>query len=111
MADKKTIYIAGPITGVPQYWEAFEAAEDTVEGFGYTVITPTRLPSGMDNSQYMRICLAMIDSADAVLFLQGWSKSAGARLELAYVNYVGKPSVFMEYAKDLKYDLKEATKE
>lgn len=111
MAGKKTIYLSGPITGVPHYWEPFETAEDLVEGLGYTVITPTRLPQGMDNSQYMRICLAMIDSADAVLFLQGWSKSAGARLELAYVNYVSKPAVFMEYSKDLKYDLKEATKE
>ena len=31
---KKVIYIAGPITGVPRYWEAFETAEDELTAAG-----------------------------------------------------------------------------
>lgn len=30
MERKKVIYIAGPITGVERYWEAFEKAEDSI---------------------------------------------------------------------------------
>lgn len=89
----KTVYIAGPITGIKNYWEPFEKAEDVLSGMGFTVLTPTRLPGGMSNAQYMRMCLAMIDAADAVLFLPDFDISAGARLEMAYCNYINKPAV------------------
>jgi nucleoside 2-deoxyribosyltransferase len=93
MAGAKVIYIAGPITGVEKYWEAFEQAEDDLTAAGYIPLSPARLPEGMTNAQYMRTCLAMIDSADAVLFLQDFDQSAGARLERQYCEYVGKPCV------------------
>lgn len=91
MERKKVIYISGPITGVDRYWESFEAMEDTISALGYTPLSPSRLPSGMSNAQYMRICLAMIDSADAVVFLKDWDRSQGARLELDYCLYTNKP--------------------
>jgi hypothetical protein len=90
-----TIYIAGPITGVPNYWEAFEWAEEMVTGLGYTALTPSRLPHGISNAQAMRICFAMIDSADVVLFLPGWDNSEGAQLEYLYCEYIKKPYVHM----------------
>lgn len=95
METKKTIYIAGPITGVKNYWEAFEKAEEMVEGLGYTALTPSRLPKGMTNAQYMRICLGMIDSSDAVLFLPRWEHSPGAQLEHDYCRYTDKPGVYL----------------
>jgi nucleoside 2-deoxyribosyltransferase len=88
---KKVIYIAGPITGVENYWEPFEKAEDEIEAAGFIALTSTRLPRGMSNEQYMRICLAMIDSADAVLFLPDWYESNGAMVEQRYCEYTGKP--------------------
>lgn len=94
MEKKKTVYVAGPITGVKNYWEPFEKAEEQLTGMGYTVLTPTRLPQGMTKAQYMRICFAMIDSADAVYFLDGWACSEGAYLELKYCEYTGKPYAF-----------------
>ena len=81
---------------MPRYWEAFERAEDMLNGLGYIALTPSRLPTGMDNSQYMRICLAMIDSADAVLFLPGWENSEGSRLELGYCKNTDKPGVLLK---------------
>lgn len=87
---KKVIYVAGPITGVPKYWEAFEQADDTLTGMGYTVLTPSRLPQGMSNAQYMRICLAMIDCADVVVFLHGHTDSKGCTVERKYCDYIGK---------------------
>lgn len=44
----------------------------------------------MTPADYMRICLAMIDVADSVVFLPSAKDSAGARLERAYCEYIGK---------------------
>lgn len=94
MRSKPSVYIAGPITGVPQYWEAFEAADDELSSLGFAVISPARLPLGLRNEQYARINMASIDAVDAVLFLPGWQKSKGAILEKAYCEYIGKPKAF-----------------
>ena len=91
MEKKKVIYIAGPITGVTEYWKPFEAVEDELTAKGYIVLTPTRLPGGLDNERAMKICLSMIDQADAVFFLPGWHMSIGANLEMYYCKYTGKP--------------------
>lgn len=96
MERKKVIYIAGPITGVDKYWEAFEEAEDVLTGLGYIALSPARLPGGMTKAQYMRICLAMLDSADAVLLLADYAKSSGATLEHYYSHYTSKPVVFWQ---------------
>ena len=44
----------------------------------------------MSREDYMRICFAMIDVADAVVFLPDAAESAGARLEMAYCEYIEK---------------------
>lgn len=87
------IYIAGKITGDPNYIEKFECAERHFKNKGYTVLNPACLPEGMTRSDYMRICFSMIDSADAVAFLPDWGESAGARIEYAYCDYIGKDIV------------------
>ena len=91
MEHKKVIYIAGPITGVKNYWEAFEKVDDELTSMGFVVLTPSRLPWNLSNDRAMKICLAMIDQADAVYFLPGWSRSVGANLEMTYCKYTGKP--------------------
>lgn len=85
------VYLSGPITGVPNYWEAFEKAEDQLTSLGWAVLSPAKHPQGLTNEQYMRMDFAMIDVADVVLILPGWSGSEGARLELSYCEYIKKP--------------------
>lgn len=102
MNNPKVVYISGPITNVKNYWEAFEQAEEDLAGLGYIALNPAKLPQGMTNSQYMRTCFAMIDSADAVLFLEGWRKSSGANLEAAYCEYTEKPVAFYKCYGDLR---------
>lgn len=88
-------YIAGPITGDPDYKEKFKIIKKRLKELGYIVLNPAELPAGMANSDYMRICLAMIDSADLVVFLPDWDESRGAKLENAYCQYVSKQTMYI----------------
>lgn len=84
------VYIAGKITGDPDYRAKFKTAQMLLEGMGHIVLNPATLPGGMTNADYMRICFAMIDTADAVAFLQDWRDSPGACLERSYCVQIGK---------------------
>ena len=86
---RRTVYIAGPITGNPDYRYEFFAAETRILERGDIPLNPADLPEGLSGRQYMRICLAMLDCADAVLFLPGWGTSGGATIERLYADYVG----------------------
>lgn len=88
MATK--IYIAGKITGDPNYKAKFAEAENFYKKRGYTVLCPSWMPAGMQKADYMRICFAMIDTADVVAFLPGYETSPGAQLELQYCFYIDK---------------------
>ena len=87
---KPKIYIAGKITGDPDYKAKFEAAAEAYTQKGYTVLCPSWMPAGMQPADYMRICFAMIDTADVVAFLPGYETSPGAQLELQYCLYTDK---------------------
>lgn len=84
------LYIAGKITGESDYKIKFAEAQREFEKQGYTVLNPTWMPQGMQPADYMRICFAMIDTADVVAFLPGFSQSPGARLEAEYCFYTDK---------------------
>lgn len=88
------IYIAGKITGDSNYLLKFMYARRHLERQDNIVISPSVLPEGMTPSDYMRICFAMIDVADAVAFLPDWEDSKGAKLEMEYCRYTGKQVLF-----------------
>ena len=84
------IYIAGKITGDPDYRAKFADAQRQIEAQGHIVLNPATLPEGMDPKDYMRICFAMIDVADEVWMTPRWAASEGAALELRYCRYICK---------------------
>ena len=84
------VYIAGKLTGDPGYREKFRKEAEELGMLGYTALSPAELPEGMSREDYMRICFAMIDVADAVVFLPDAKESAGAKLEMEYCEYIGK---------------------
>lgn len=84
------VYIAGRITGDPRYREKFAEAEAALREVGHIPLNPAVLPEGMEAEDYMRICTAMLDSADAIGLLGDWTSSPGAQLEMHYADYVGK---------------------
>ena len=53
---------------------------------------------GLSPSDYMRICLAMIDTAAAIYFLSDWADSAGAIIEQSCAAYTDKQCIFEEAA-------------
>lgn len=75
------LYIAGPITDVPDYQARFAAATVAARDAGWQPINPAALPEGMTEAAYMDICCAFVRNYDAVLMLPGWSDSVGANIE------------------------------
>lgn len=74
------VYLAGKITGDPNYREKFAAAAKKLEErAGVTVISPAVTPEGLKKADYMRICFAMLESAGtAGSITQITSSAAGA---------------------------------
>lgn len=90
------IYIAGPITGRPDYIERFCEAQLNLEADGWIVLNPADLPAGMPADRYMPICLAMLQQADAIYMLGGWEGSDGAGIEYLLAEYQGKEVLYEE---------------
>ena len=84
------IYIAGKITGDREYKAKFREAAKTLEALGHVVLNPAILPDGLEQVDYMRICLAMLEAADLAVFMPDYQESAGAMVEWAWCQRTGK---------------------
>jgi len=95
IADHSIIYLAGPITGIPDCRERFAAAERILRaaaGDRHLIIyNPAKLPAGHTNAWYMQRCTRMLCRADALCTLPGWQISNGAGIEIALARYCSKP--------------------
>ena len=91
------IYIAGKITGNPSYKLDFALTKEWIKNWypKAIILNPATLPEGMTTADYMRICLAMIDSADLVVFGVKAEDSKGAKLERDYCEYIDKTYITM----------------
>lgn len=87
---KNKIYIAGPITDNPDYRDKFFAAESYLRAKGWRVLNPAVLPDDLDADDFLPLTFAMLDQADAIVLLQGFAHSAGAKLEYLYSDYQKK---------------------
>lgn len=96
---KTKIYIAGKITGDPNYKDKFANMEsELLKMPGTVVINPAKLSQGLTPADYARICFAMIDSSNLVIFMSDYKESQGALLEMQYCKYIGKKwATFEEY--------------
>lgn len=83
------VYIAGPITGDPDYKSKFDAMEKEIRDVGDIPLNPTWQPLGLEYKQYIDNALCMLRQADAAVFLPGWEESPGACLEHLYCETVG----------------------
>jgi len=89
--SKGIVYLAGPISGnLDGHHDEFDHARRLVEKAGYTPVSSDFLPLGLRESDYMRIAIAILESADTVVALKGWTNSQGAQIEWAYAQRTGK---------------------
>lgn len=84
---KRKIFLSGKITGDPFYSDKFKRVELFYAALGYIVLNPAMLPKGMEDADYMRICFAMVDSADEIVFLPDHKDSRGSFIEQKYCEY------------------------
>lgn len=84
------IYIAGKITGNPNFKEEFEAIEKELISKNEKVMNPANLGAGFTQQEYLHICMAIIDVCDVVMFLPSWEDSKGAHFEMGYATAKGK---------------------
>lgn len=97
------VYIAGPMSGIPQFnFPAFEAAAKALRAAGWDVVSPHECdspetqkmawasPDGKmtegSGADSWGTCLArdvkiVADDVQGIVFLQGWANSRGAKLE------------------------------
>jgi len=99
----KSIYIAGPMSNLPEFnYPAFFRAEERLSQ-KWHVFNPARM-DGMDTTGLrghlsevpefsLRLAMqrncAAICQCDAIYMLQGWQHSRGAKVELALAEYLG----------------------
>ena len=102
------VYLSGPVTGITrdEAVEAFEAAHARLRELGATsVMVPTRaVPEILDHERAMLVCLGELTRSttlglplyDAVVLLDGWRDSEGARVEATVASALGIPCVDVE---------------
>ena len=104
----RSIYIAGPMTGYPEFnFPAFDAARDYLER-DWNVISPADMDRelGFDAAvdevtaeflrDAMRRDINAIMAVDAVYALAGWEQSKGASAEVALAEWRGIPVYYEE---------------
>ena len=78
------IYIAGPMTGLPELnFPAFHAEAARLRAIGHTVLNPAEInpDQHMTWQECMRTDIAALVTCDAIQLLPGWMASKGATLE------------------------------
>lgn len=71
--QRKIVYIAGPMSGLPEYNRpAFNTEALHQQQKGHVVLNPATLPDGLTQQQYMGICIEMVKIADEVIMLPNW---------------------------------------
>ena len=113
----KKIYIAGPMTGYPQYnFPAFLEAEKEISGKGWKALSPARMdiergfnpikdPTAVFTDDMLQDAIirniAAILESDAIAMLDNWSESKGAKAEYYVARWAGKQ--LFRYYQDRKH--------
>lgn len=88
------VYIAGKITGCPDYKENFAAAAFAVRNMGHEPVIPFEGTAGTETyKQYIDHGLEVLRTCDAIYMMANWPDSKGAIIERMYAEVVGMPMI------------------
>lgn len=96
------LYIAGPMTGYPDYNRAaFHNAELALRAKGFDIVNPATTPEPCGDPEWRcwtRASIARMLAHDVtgVALLPGWAASAGATLEHSIASALGLPALALE---------------
>jgi len=87
--EELRVYISGPITGVPDHVEKFEAAFVALSRTGHNPVSPVDIGRALKYrmgreptwEEYMREDIKVLMNCDGIYMLDGWNKSKGAGVE------------------------------
>ncbi len=87
-------YLAGPISGFPDYLERHQKAKAYLEEQGHAVISPAvatkEMPvSKMTYQMFLDHGLLLLSFCDTLFLMPGWDKSSGCQMEYAYAKANG----------------------
>ena len=101
----KKVYLSLPISGydLEERKETALAMEVKLRGRGYDVCSPLGdgWVEGLSTNEYMERDIRMLLDCCAVIFLEGWNKSAGCHTELCVAMACGK-EVWFEGLDDIR---------
>ena len=95
--DKLKVYIAGPISGDPDYERKFNQVEAKLNEIGYEAVNPI---AGNEKrldwtyKQYIDRGLELLMDCDYICITDVWIKSKGLDAETAYADAVGIPKLY-----------------
>lgn len=89
MVDGMKVYLSGPMTGFEEFnYPAFHAHAEALRARGHEVVSPAEqdLVSGLNPEvaewhEFIRWDLKVLVDCEAIVLMDGWHKSRGARLE------------------------------
>ena len=92
MKRRPTIYVAGPMTGLPKFnYPKFRRVAAMLRRKGWKVVSPVEIAEAMGLKEPVDVALLsyVVDvelralrGCDAIYALKGWEKSRGARKEM-----------------------------
>lgn len=91
------VYLAGPITGRPGYFETFAKAAEKLRQDGFEVFNPAA--ANLEGTPLRKIMAYLLPylctEADVIAMLPGWWRSGGARVEWLLARYLKLKVIYL----------------